>query len=167
MRQGGVRNRSIAWSTSSTVTLVHGEPQNAAADLYRVYTARLNTEPPAVLFPKIMSDDFVRHDHRTLIALPTANRDEFIEQAQIWFELSDGRPVFDFRKVIEVAGDRLVLCAVWIGYETGNGVDMLQIIVFDELVEQMEQLISFDVEDVDRAHAELERLHDEIQRSSA
>ena len=48
-----------------------------------------------------------------------------------------------------MAGDRLVLCAVWIGYEAGDGVDMLQIIVFDELVEQMEQLISFDVDDVD------------------
>jgi hypothetical protein len=146
---------------------VEGEPTNAAADLYRTYTARLNTEPPAELFAEIMTDDFVRSDRRTLIALPTANRDEFTEQALIWFQMGDGPPIFEFREVLGVAGERLVLCAVWIGYKSGQGVDMLQIIVFDEKVELMEQLVSFDIDDVDDALAELDRLHVDIQGSTA
>lgn len=134
---------------------------------HRTYTARLNTEPPVELFAEIMSEDFVRSDHRTLIALPTANREQFAEQASIWFQMGDGSPIFEFREALGVAGERLVLCAVWIGYGSGEGVDMLQIIVFDEPVERMEQLISFDIDDVDAALAELNRLHVAMQGAGA
>ena len=44
---------------------------------------------------------------------------------------------------------------------------MLQIIVFDEPVERMEQLISFDIDDVDAALAELNRLHVAMQGAGA
>lgn len=57
------------------------EPRNAASDLVRemlpLWSDRAWIENE---FPNMLTSDFVRHDRRSLISMPSANVDEYIAQ---------------------------------------------------------------------------------------
>ena len=142
---------------------------NAASARYQVCLDLLNSldlndrESIAAVVEATMSEDFVREDRRRLIALPTVDRDLFAEQVRAWADLGDGRPIFRLTAVIDVAGDRLVMPVISIGYESGQSVEMLQVALFDAPIERMQRMVSFDRDDYDAAATEMQSLRSAVQ----
>lgn len=142
---------------------VGGEVQNAASRRYREVLGRVNAAvlgdvDPVALTAITMTEDFVREDRRRLIGLPPADRAQFSEQVLAWRDIADGKPTFRVPEVVAVAGDRLVLLVVSIEYASGQSVEMLQVVQFDDAVDRQQRIISFDGDDRDLALAELEAL---------
>jgi hypothetical protein len=142
---------------------------NAASARYQVCLDLLNSldlndpESVAGVVEATMREDFVREDRRRLIAVPSVGRDLFAEAVRAWAEMGLGRPTFRVTDVIDVAGDRLVVVAISIDYESGQSVEMLQVVLFDEPIERTQRLVSFDRDDYDAAATELEVLFSEVQ----
>lgn len=143
---------------------VGGEVRNAASERYRETLGRVNAAvwgevDPAALTAMTMTEDFVREDRRRVIRLPLANRAQFAEQVLAWREVADGKPTFSVREVVAVAGDRLVLLAISIDYASGQTIEMLQAVLFDDAIDRQQRIVSFDIDDRDVALAELRLLH--------
>jgi hypothetical protein len=147
---------------------IDSEARNAASERYRTGLAQLNAldlnDDQAVdaMVAATMTEGFVREDRRRLIGLPHADRDQFGAQVRAWTEMGEGTPVFALTEVREVAGSRLTLVAISIGYGSLEGVEMLQVILYDDAIERLQRLVSFDLDDVEGAFVELGRLHAEI-----
>lgn len=84
----------------------------------------------------------------------------------LWFDLSDGKPILTV-EVVAVRGDRLVLARMCIGYRDGDGTGVLSITQFDETVEKTQSAVRFDLDDLDAALAEIDKLHAEIEARNA
>lgn len=144
---------------------IGSEARNAASEQYRAGLVQLNAldvnDDQAVdaMVAATMTKGFVREDRRRLIGLPRADRDQFGAQVRAWTEVGDGKPVFALTEVREVAGSRLALVAISIGYGSLERVEMLQVILYDDAVERLERLVSFDLDDVEGALVELGRLY--------
>lgn len=149
---------------------IDGAVRNAASERYRTGLAQLNAldvdDDQAVdaMVAATMTEGFVREDRRRLIGLPRADRDQFGAQVRAWAEMGMGKPVFALTEVHEVAGSRLTLVAISIGYGSTEGVEMLQVILYDDAIERVQRLVSFDFDDVDGAFEELRRVQAEIAR---
>lgn len=119
---------------------------------------------PIALTGLTMTEDFVREDRRRLIALPLADRDQFREQVLAWRDVADGRPTFTATEVLAVAGERLVLLVVSVDYPSGPGIEMLQVVLFDDLIDRQQRIVSFDNDDREAALAELREAHRKIEQ---
>jgi hypothetical protein len=109
------------------------------------------------------TDDFVRQDRRRLIGAPEVDAAGFVGQILSWFEIEDGRPVFSPVAIIAVAGERCAALQMRIGFVGDRGVEMIHVVVFDELIQRQQRVVSFDVDDHDSAVGELLRLHAEYE----
>ena len=107
----------------------------------------------------LLTDDFVREDRRSMVALPTADADTFVTGFDAWFEVEDGRPAMHIERVIAVRGDRCFLVELTMRFENGvtSGAHLV-VGRYDRAVERLERIVAFDLDDEAAAIEELDRL---------
>ena len=143
------------------------EPRNAASDKSRADFPKfgdrhfVETELLGTL-----ADDFVREDRRRLIDFATATGEELVAYALSWFDVGDGQPKFSTIGTVAVRGERLALVHWRVGYEDGMGTELLAVGQYDERVQITQRVIAFDLEDINAAIVELDRMHAEIEAAS-
>jgi hypothetical protein len=112
------------------------------------------------------TDDYVREDRRKLVGISSSGAREMLENALLWFDLGDGKPILTV-EVVAVRGDRLVLARLHVGYRDGDATGVLSVTQFDEAVEKTQRAVRFDPDDLDAALAELDKLHTELEARNA
>ena len=103
------------------------------------------------------AEGFIREDRRSLIGLPTVGIDGFIEQLRAWFEIGATAPHFSMARVVATSGESLAIVVLRFDFGS-SAVEMLAVYRFDPAVQLLERLVSFDLDDVAAAHAELHQL---------
>lgn len=76
--------------------------------------------------------------------------------------MSGGAPTFGLVEILAVRGDRLVLGRGTVRYDE-IATEMLSLCQWDTTVSKAERLVQFDLDDLDAALYELDRLHAEIE----
>lgn len=138
--------------------------------MYEVFLGRMNAmdigddEVTRASYENDLAASFVRIDRRRLVAAPDADRDEFLEQLRGWNEVGGHQPQLRVDEVIDVLGDRLALVRLVVEFESGISSEQNQVLVFDDSVERLLRIVSFDPDDVDAATTELHRVAAELQR---
>lgn len=155
----------------TTVEGVDGEPRNLASDRIRGTFPMMNRlrdmdDSELLRFRSRFADDFVREDRRRLIGVPDSDRDDWFESILAYWDLGKGAPSFRVAEVLAVRGDRLVLFRSHVGYEDGSAIE--QLIVYGLSADmRVRHAVMFDVDNLDAAFAELDRLHAEIGAKDA
>lgn len=138
-------------------------PRNTASDRAfegfhllgdRVYLEALRTDPGGWYSPTL-----VREDRRRLVGAPTTRTlAEFVEQATTWLALSDSTPTFSIESVVAVRGERcaLIRCRVAFGDMATEFLNAFR----NATTGETQIAVLFDLDDMDAAIAELDRLHD-------
>lgn len=145
------------------------EPQNAASDLIRaVYPTlgRLAGAAPGDLqeVHEIFAEGFLREDRRHFITVPTVGVEGLLEGFRAYWDLGVGAPTFVVAEVQAVRGDRLVLFRGRVEFGGGQATESLILVVFSSEM-KVARAVLFDLDDLDGALVELERLHAEIEAS--
>ena len=111
----------------------------------------------------MLADGFTREDRRRLIAMPSGDVDSYLNSFDAWYEIGDGQPRFNVAEVIGVRGERLVLTRTRVDYASGQATEFLYLFQFDE-IGQVERQVAFDLDDVDAAVAELDKMQAALER---
>lgn len=103
------------------------------------------------------ADDFARIDRRRFVAVPDSDRDDWFESMQAYWNLGKGAASFRVAEVLAVRGERLVLFRARDEYDDGTATEML---IVNALAADMrtQRSVMFDVDDVEGALTELDRL---------
>jgi hypothetical protein len=140
---------------------MNGEPSNRASDEARRRFDALRrigdmTVDELDEFRGYFADDFVREDRRRVVTLPSLGLDDFLESVRAYWEIGGGVPIFSVAEVIDVRGEHLVLLRARVEFSDGTATEFLSVDEYDEQM-RTKRVISFDVDDVAGAHAELDR----------
>ena len=104
------------------------------------------------------ADDYVFQDRRRLTGMPDLDRVDFVEMARFDHELDEEMDV----EFVAVRGQRMSLARVVNRYADGSINEFLALVRWNSDVNRLELTIRFDLDDLDAAVAELDRLHAEI-----
>ena len=105
------------------------------------------------------TDDFIGVDRRSLVAFPDLDAPEMIEMLRLGHEA--GLEQFD-NEYLAARGERLILNRVMTRFADGSVKDYLTVVQWNPALTKCERQVRFDVDDLDAALAELDRLHTEI-----
>jgi hypothetical protein len=112
----------------------------------------------------LLTDDFVRVDHRRLVGVPGAvGPDEYVEQQLSFAEPGTERPTPQLLGVLGTRGNRCIATRSRLVYPNGTASDMITVRAFDAAVERCARLVIFDADDIESALVELDRLHAEVE----
>lgn len=114
-----------------------------------------------------VTDDFRREDRRRLVGLPDNGAEGFVDGIEALFELGRGTPTFSVVQIVATRGQRLALAHNRIEYPDGIAIELLSLVQLAADLGRMEIEIDFDVDDVEAALAELDRLHAAIEADSS
>ena len=112
----------------------------------------------------MLADGFTREDRRRLIAMPSGDVDSYLNSFDAWYEIGDGQPRFNVAEVIGVRGERLALTRARVDYASGQASELLYLFQFDQGIGQVERQVAFDLDDVDAAVAELDKMQAALER---
>jgi len=107
-----------------------------------------------------LADDYVQQDRRKIVGTPDQSKAAVIEDA-VWFGGDVGYAAIK-SEVLAVGGDRLALTRVAPRYGNGFENEFLTLIELDEACSLIRRVALFDVDDLDAAMMELDRLNAEI-----
>jgi hypothetical protein len=140
---------------------VGDEQRNAASEAGRIVgELRLNPERVNEL-ASMLADDYVQQDRRKIVGQPDHNKAALIEDA-VWFGGEVGYAAIKL-EVLAVDGDRLAVTRVAPRYGNDFENEFLTLIELDEACSLIQRVALFDVDDLDVAMTELDRLHAEIE----
>jgi hypothetical protein len=142
------------------------EPSNAASEWLRNVVKVLNdAEAPPNNMRLAVADDFTYEDRRSGPSFPNLDADAFPQfVASIW-ETGAGRPRTDVREVLAVRDERLAALTYRLDYGNGMVRESIVVVGLDATLGRMHRSIEFDVDDVDGAIAELDRLQRQADAS--
>ena len=153
----GARGRG--WGAGRRVASVSDEPKNAASERVRRICGYLSKceSPPSDVRASV-TDDFVLEDRRRGPTFPTTDADSFPKYIASTWDTGAGQPRFTVHRVLAVRGDRLAVC--WLEADYGNGWtwESIEVMELDTTLTLIQRMVDFDVDDVDAAIAELDRL---------
>jgi hypothetical protein len=141
-------------------------PRNTASDRAyegfhllgdREYLEVLRADPGGWYSPNL-----VREDRRRVVGAPTTRTlAEFVEQATTWLALSDSTPTFSIESVVAVRGERcaLIRCRVAFGDMATEFLNAFR----NATTGETQIAVLFDLDDMESAVAELDRLDAESE----
>jgi len=109
-----------------------------------------------------VTDDFYYEDRQSGVnfgRIDAAGFQEFVSSA---WDVGTGRPRWTIRQVIAICGQLSALMTLRLDYGDDTVVDNIACFQLDASAQLMRRLIVFDMDDVDAALAELDRMHAEI-----
>lgn len=142
---------------------VGDEPQNAASEMIRALyptLGQLADAAPGELQEahELFADGFLREDRRRFITVPTVGVKGLFESFQAYWDLGVGAPTFTVAEVHAVRGDRFVLFRGRAEFAEGQATESLVLVAFSSEM-KVARAVLFDLDDLDGALDELERLH--------
>ena len=160
------RRQQRSWDTGRRVASVSDEPSNAASEYVRANIRALNRfELPAADLRSALTDDFVHQDRRHGPTFPTMDAELTAKAgASIW-DTGAGRPRLTVHEILAVRGDRLAACKVEVDYGNGFLREFIHVLELDASLTLLQRTFDFDVDDVDRAIAELDRMESQADAS--
>jgi len=115
--------------------------------------------PPHEMLRSSFTDDFVYEDRRRGAIFPIMGAELGMEAfASIW-DTGAGRPRFTVSETLAVRGERLVAARLVVDYDNGFALEAIQMLELDVTVTRVQRAFDFDLDDVDTAIAEIDRLH--------
>jgi hypothetical protein len=145
---------------------VSNEPSNAASVYMRAaYNALNDSESPPPDLRSGLTDDFVHQDRRRGPTFPDDDAESFLMTVASLWDTGAGRPRFTVHETPAVRGDRLAAGKVEIVYGNGWTLEAIQLMELDSTLTMLQRYVDFDVDDIDGAIAELDRLHSQADAS--
>ena len=138
------------------------EPSNAASEWLRLVMAYCNENgaPSDELTLAMLTDDYVYEDRRHHgPSFPNLDAESTPKAVTSLWDTGGGEPRFTMHEVIAVRGDRIATCRVSADYLNGWTTESIQVLELDATLSLLRRDLDFDVDDVDAAIAELDRLH--------
>jgi len=153
---GGSRH---SWDAGRRVASMSDEPSNAASETFAGHVAFLNEfgNPPEGLVRTWLADDFVYEDRRGGPSFPNADAESYPKLLGTAWETGAGEPRFQ-GEILGVRGERFAAVVVTVDYGNGMLFESIHLVALDATLSLVQRVIDFDVEDVDSANAELDRL---------
>ena len=136
-------------------------PRNSASDAWCAFVRQPAPEDPSEYRARLgafIAEGFVRLDRRSLIAMPDADAESFIEQSMITFYGLDETPATKVDDVVRVIGDRLALIRARLVFGEDQQIGYLAVVRLDASTKRMERMVMFDPESTNAALAELAEL---------
>ena len=157
--------RQHRWGAGHRVASVSDEVSNAASDWIRNAYARYSGReaPSEEVVRAALTEDFAFESRRSGVRFPDADADRAPKMiVSNWQTGADGQPRFEV-ETLAVRGERFVAVAVQVDY--GNGMLRENISVFglDGTLSKIQRQVSFDIDDVEGAIAEVDRMHSESE----
>jgi hypothetical protein len=141
---------------------VSDEPSNAASeflcDAFAFFTER--GAPSEEVVRAGLTDDFTYEDRRSGPSFPDADADSIPKVVLSIWQTGAGKPRWS-TETLAVRGERFAAVAVEVDYGNGMVRENICVVGLDATLRRTHRQVDFDVEDVDRAIAELDRLHRE------
>lgn len=136
------------------------EPSNAASEFlrnaYAFFTA--TGAPSEEVVRAAVTDDFTYEDRRHGVSFPDADVQSFPSVVQTMWQTGAGQPRWE-HETLAVQGERFAAVAVQTDYGNGMLRDSLIVIGLDATLSRVQRQVDFDIDDVDRAIAELDRMY--------
>lgn len=140
---------------------VDDEPRNAAGDAARAFVNLLPNPDGMEELGRMIADDFVLEDRRRIIGLPSSDKTTFID-GWLAFAHEAGFVANEF-EMSAVRGERLALARYASKFDSAAVTEMLIVGLWDVEGPRSQRMLLFDVDALDAAMAELDRLHAEIE----
>ena len=115
--------------------------------------------PPHEMIRSSFTDDFVYEDRRRGALFPVMGAGLVAEALGSFWDTGAGRPRFTVPEIVAVRGERLVAARLVVDYDNGFVLEAIQMLELDATVTRVQRAFDFDVDVVDTAIAELDRLH--------
>ncbi|MFW2336057.1 hypothetical protein [Ilumatobacter sp.] len=139
------------------------EPRNLATEVTRRSVGWLNDRDFVAREGETMvSPDFVRYDHRRVVAQPPAGPKDWVAGLFAWEEITGEWPTYELSEILAVRGDRTCACR-WVMHFGDFEAEYVVVNASDRAGERFATIRFYDPEDIDEAMAELDRLHAEIE----
>ena len=143
------------------------QPSNAASEFLRYAFASFTEDgsPPEESVRAVLTDDFTYDDRRSGPNFPDADADSFAKFfLTAWQTGADGQPRFEAETLAE-RGERFAAVVAQVDYGNGMVGDFIIVIGLGASLSMMQRMVDFDIDDVDGAIAELDRLHGQSETS--
>ena len=141
-------------------------PANAASEAV-VFMVAVFAEgsPPEDVLRAALSDDFAYEDRRRGWTFPDADA-EFYPKVllSIWQTGAAGQPRWDL-ETLAVRGEQFAAIVLKIDYGNGMVTEYIHVFGFDATLSLVQRDVDFDLDDVDGAVAELDRLYSQSEKS--
>jgi len=149
------------------VASMSDEPSNAASISLRNTYALLSeaASPPSEKWVRAgLTDDFAYEDRRSGPSFPDADAESFAKFLLTMWQTGAGQPRWE-PETLAVRGERFAAVAVQMDYGNGMLGDFIVVIGVDATLITAQRMVSFDVDDVDAAIAELDRMQSQADAS--
>ena len=134
------------------------EPSNAASEAV-LFMVAVFTEgpPPEDVLRAVLSDDFAYADRRRGWTFPEADAETYPKVILSIWQTGAGQPRWDL-ETLAVRGERFAAVVVQIDYGNGMVTESIHVVGLDATLTLVQRDVDFDVDDMDGAIAELDRL---------
>ena len=135
------------------------EPSNTASERLRKSVAVLNDGvPPEGLVRTWLADDFVYEDRRRGPSFPNADAESYPKLLGTAWETGVGQPRLQ-HEILGVRGERFAAAVVTLDYGNGMLFESIHLLALDAALRLVQRVVDFDVDDVEGANVELDRLY--------
>jgi hypothetical protein len=143
-----------------SVALVSDEPSNAASEHFRRNVAFFtdSASPPGAALRAGLRDDFVYEDRRRGPNFPPADAESVPKYLDAIFQAGVGQPRFA-SETLAVRGERFAASMFRLDYGNGMLHESILVTSLDATLSLLQCAVEFDLDDVDGAIAELDRMH--------
>ena len=141
------------------------EPSNAASKgLHAAYAIFAIGRPTEEFVRASLTDDFTYQDRRSGPTFADADAESFPTYVEsYWLTGASGPPRFEL-ETLAVRGERFAAVAVHVDYD-GLLLETISVVGLDATLGLLQREFDFDIDDVDGAIAELDRLHQQADAS--
>jgi hypothetical protein len=137
---------------------VSDEPSNAASEFLRNVFVSLTEGPPSEKWLRAgLTDDFALEDRRSGPSFPDIDAESLPKYVLSMWQTGAGQPRWE-GETLAVRGERFAAVAVRVDYGNGMLRDDVHVIGLDATLSKMQRQVDFDIDDVDGATAELDRM---------
>ena len=143
------------------VAVVSDELSNPASEHLRrvvAFVTDSGSAPPGELVRASRADDFGYEDRRRGPSFPPLGTESFSKFVETIWETGAGRPRFD-DEILAVRGERYVAGTIRLDFGNGWLRESVIVLALDVTLSLVQRVVEFDLDDVDGAMAELDRLH--------
>jgi hypothetical protein len=153
-RKGDAERRSLGSAA------VSDQPSNAASRFVRGTSTGFTESgmPSEAAVRAGLTDDFSHEDRKRGVRFPDGDADSYpLILRSIWQTTADGRPQIE-AETVAVRGERFAAIRIQVDYGNGMLSGSIHVFGLDETLSKLQRDVDFDLDDVDNAIAELDRL---------
>ena len=148
------------------VAVVSDDLSNAASEHFRraVAFSTDSGSAPGELVRASRADDFAYEDRRRGPSFPPLDAESFPRFVETIWETGAGQPRFEL-EILAVRGERYVAGMVRLDFGNGWLRECIHVMALDVTLRLVQRVVDFDLDDVDGAMAELDRMHSRADAS--